>query len=147
AAAEGQELELRGSALDCPRATSPLGSALLDAAPPSSRTVLVAEDDPDVALRLAAALRDDGVRCVHVTELGAALAAARRAPPSLLLLDLAVPRSEVLAACRQVRDAADPRLREIPVLVVAGGAPAQRAGREGLQARPTRHPTRPPSPP
>jgi phosphoribosyl 1,2-cyclic phosphodiesterase/CheY-like chemotaxis protein len=143
AAAEGQELELRGSALDSPRAPSPSGSALLDAAPPSTRTVLVAEDDPDVARRLAAALRDDGVHFVQVTELGAALAAARRAPPSLLLLDLAVPRGELLAACRQVRDAADPRLREIPVLVVAGSAPTESEVREAFEAGATDYLTRP----
>ena len=143
AAAEGNELELRAAWLDSPPLHLPSGSALLEPAALSARTVLLAEDDPEVARRLAAVLRGDGLRLVHVTELGAALDAARLAPPSLLLLDLAVPRTELLAACRQLRGAADPRLREIPVLLVAGSAPTEREVREAFEAGATDYLARP----
>jgi CheY-like chemotaxis protein len=145
AATEGQELELRsshshfGSAAAAPDA----GSALLASVPPAARTVLLAEDDPELALRLAAVLSDDGLRLVHVTELAAALDAARLAPPSLLLLDLSAPRSELLEACRKLRSSADPRLREMPVLLVASSTPDERELRETFEAGATDYLSRP----
>ena len=143
AAAEGQELELRGSWWDAAQAHSLADSALLEPAPLPARTVLVAEDDLQVARGLEAALRGDGLRLVNVTELEAALEAARMAPPSLLLLDLAVPRSELLAACRSLRGDADRRLREVPVLVVARSAPTESEVREAFEAGATDYLARP----
>ena len=143
AAAEGQELELRGSAVSRAPIGSGRGSALLAVAPPPARTVLIAENDPGLSLRLAAMLRDDGLRLVLVTGLEAALDAAQLAPPSLLLLDLDVPRSELLAACRKLRCSADPRLREIPVLLVAGSSPSECEVREAFEAGATDYLARP----
>jgi phosphoribosyl 1,2-cyclic phosphodiesterase/CheY-like chemotaxis protein len=143
AAAEGQEIELRGAWLDARPTHSSAGSALLAPAPLPPRTVLVAEDDLEVARGLEAVLHGDGLRLVHVTELGAAIDAARRAPPSLVLLDLAVPRGELLAACRKLRGDADPRLREIPVLVVADTAPNESEVREVFEAGATDYLSRP----
>ena len=105
--------------------------------------MLLAEDDPELALRLAAVLREDGFRLVQVTGLAAALDAAQLAPPSLLLLDLDVPQSELLAACRKLRCSADPRLREIPVLLVAGPAPSESEVREAFEAGATDYMARP----
>jgi DNA-binding response OmpR family regulator len=105
--------------------------------------VLLAEDDPELALRLAAVLREDGLRLVQVMGLAAALDAAHLAPPSLLLLDLDLPRSELLAACRKLRSSSDPRLREIPVLLVAGSAPSEREVREAFEAGATDYLARP----
>jgi phosphoribosyl 1,2-cyclic phosphodiesterase/CheY-like chemotaxis protein len=143
AAAEGQELELRGSWEARGSAASGDGSALLTPIPPAARTVLLAEDDPELALRITAVLREDGLRLVQVTGLTATLDAAHLAPPSLVLLDLDVPRSELLAACRKLRSSSDPRLREIPVLLVAGSAPSEREVREAFEAGATDYLARP----
>jgi len=143
AAAEGQELDLRGSTVESASPASGRGSALLALAPTTARTVLLAEDDPELALRLAAVLREDGLRLVQVTGLAAALDAAQLAPPSLLLLDLDVPRSDLLAACRKLRSSSDSRLREIPVLLVAGSAPNEREVREAFEAGATDYLSRP----
>ena len=87
-----------------------------------------------VQRRLAAVLSGDGLDVVHVCELRAALDAAHRSPPSLLLLDLDAPRGELLAACRSLRDATDPRLREMPVLLVGGAAPSESEVRAAFEA-------------
>ncbi len=143
AAAEGQEIELRGRCDASAVTPSGNGSALLTPTPPPSRTVLLAEDDPELARRLATVLREDGLRVVHVTGVAAALDAALRAPPSLVLLDLDAPRDELLAACRKLRDSSDPRLREIPVLLVADAAPSEREVLEAFEAGATDHLSRP----
>jgi two-component system alkaline phosphatase synthesis response regulator PhoP len=83
------------------------------------------------------------MQLVQVAGLGAALDAARRDPPSLLLLDLDVPWSELLAACRTLRSAADPRLREVPLLLVAGSTPSERELKEAFEAGATDYLSRP----
>lgn len=115
---------------------------------PRSRSCggLLVPPPPELALRLAALLREDGLRLVQVTGLAAALGAAHLAPPSLVLLDLEVPRGELLAACRKLRSSSDPRLREIPVLLVAGSAPSEREVREAFEAGATDYLTRPVKP-
>lgn len=143
AAAEGQELELRGSGVEAAPAGSGAGSALLTPTPPPARTVLLAEDDAALALRLETVLREDGLRLVQVSGLAEALDAARAAPPSLLLLDLNVSRAELLAACRALRSADDPRLREIPVLLVADSAPSECELKDAFEAGATDYLSRP----
>jgi phosphoribosyl 1,2-cyclic phosphodiesterase/CheY-like chemotaxis protein len=142
AAAEGLELELGGDATSASRAPG-IGSALVAHAVPLARTVLLAGDDPGLQDRVAAVLSQDGLRVVQVHELGAALEAVHQTPPSLLLLDLDVPRSEVLAACRMLRTASDPRLRELPVLLVGGSPPSESEVREAFEAGATDYLARP----
>jgi phosphoribosyl 1,2-cyclic phosphodiesterase len=143
AAAEGQELDLRGAREEAASAASGGGSALIASASPAKRSVLLAEDDAELALRLGATLGEDGMQLVQVTGLAAALDAAQLDPPSLLLLDLDVPWSELLAACRTLRSAADPRLREVPLLLVAGSAPSERELTEAFEAGATDYLSRP----
>ena len=131
AAAEGQERVLGGrsearAVADTGGARAPArsapasGASALFPAAAVVRTVLLAEDDPAVGQPLGMLLREDGLRLVEVGALDAALDVARRAPPSLLLLDLRVPRHDLLAACRTLRSSADPRLQDLPILVVTG---------------------------
>jgi phosphoribosyl 1,2-cyclic phosphodiesterase/CheY-like chemotaxis protein len=143
AAAEGQELELRSSHVGSAAAALGTDSALLASVPRAARTVLLAEDDPELARRLEAILREDGLRVVQVMELAPALDAALRAPPSLLLLDLDVPRSELFAACRKLRSCGNPLLRDIPVLLVSGSSPSERELREAFEAGATDYLSRP----
>jgi phosphoribosyl 1,2-cyclic phosphodiesterase/CheY-like chemotaxis protein len=122
AAAEGQELELGGHAGAEREPEAHGASALFAPEPPRRRTVLLAEDDPQMARRLRESLLAEGLRLVEVADLASALEAARRDPPSLVLLDLDLPRPQLLEACRALRASADPRLRELPLLVVDGSA-------------------------
>jgi phosphoribosyl 1,2-cyclic phosphodiesterase/CheY-like chemotaxis protein len=143
AAAEGVEIPLDGGLATREAAALRTGTALLADGPRAVRTVLLAEDDPELARRLAGVLRADGLRLVQVQELGAALEAAQAAPPSLVLLDLRVPLRELLDACRKLRGAADARLRDVPVLVVAGGAASEREVTDAFEAGATDYLTRP----
>jgi phosphoribosyl 1,2-cyclic phosphodiesterase/CheY-like chemotaxis protein len=141
ASAEGLALALGGEGAGAPCADGP-GSALLAPSLRTARTVLLAGDDPVLQDRVAAALDRDGLQVVQVRDLGSALAAANRAPPSLLLLDLDIPRSEVLSACRSLRIGSDPRLRTLPVLLV--GAPqSENEVREAFEAGATDYLARP----
>jgi class 3 adenylate cyclase len=85
-------------------------------APPGA--VLIAEDNHAVREALAGSVRDLG----HEVELAAdgaeALARATARPFDLLLLDLLLPRLNGLEVLRRLK--ADPRRRDLPVLVVSG---------------------------
>jgi phosphoribosyl 1,2-cyclic phosphodiesterase len=121
AAAEGQEIEVGGQ-----RGARPSGAcgatAFLAPESHARRTVLLAEQDAERASSLREALLAEGLRLVEVSDLASALSAARRDPPSLVLFDLDVPRLQLLEACRALRAAEDPRLRDVPLLVVDGAA-------------------------
>ena len=142
AAAEGLALPLGGAAAAIARDDG-AASALLSPAVPTARTVLLAGDDAGLQDRVAAALAQDGLRVVRAGGLSEALAALHAAPPSLLLLDLDVPRRELLAACRTVRAASDPRLRALPVLLVGSAVPGEREVREAFEAGATDYLARP----
>jgi CheY-like chemotaxis protein len=85
-------------------------------APPPMRTVLVVEDD--VALRTMVARALATHYCVEQAEDG--LAALERLcviePPSLILLDIMMPRVDGLTLARKLKE--DPKLRSVPVIFV-----------------------------
>jgi phosphoribosyl 1,2-cyclic phosphodiesterase/CheY-like chemotaxis protein len=142
AAAEGQELELGGQpAQRQPRFHG--ASALLVPEPQRRRTVLLAEHDPEMARRLRESLLAEGLRLVEVADLASALEAAHRDPPSLVLLDLDVPRAQLLEACRALRASEDARVREVPLLVVDGAASNGKELLELFEAGATDYLTRP----
>src|SRR4051794_41595784 len=120
-------------------------------------TVLIVDDDPALRRTLALALRSQGWEVVAAPDAAAALAAAARIRPDVVLLDLGLPDLDGMAVLRAVRAWAS-----IPVLVVA--APADQADKvAALDARaddylanpfgteelfaPIRAPLRPPHPP
>jgi CheY-like chemotaxis protein len=81
-------------------------------------TVLVVEDSDSTGEVLCEVLREERVATAWVRDGGEALSyLAREAPPCLILLDLFMPAPsgfDVLAVL-----SADPRLREIPVLITS----------------------------
>ena len=80
---------------------------------------MVVEDDPDVREVLTEFLRDDGYDVVAAANGLEALDLLRReGPPSLILLDLTMPVFS--GADFRARQMADPRLSEIPVVVLTG---------------------------
>ena len=80
--------------------------------------VVVADDDPSFLEFLRESLAAAGYRVVACGGWAAALAAIRADPPDLILLDYLMPELDGLAGVRALQ--ADPRLRTIPVVLLAG---------------------------
>ena len=86
--------------------------------PPRS-SVLIVEDDEDTRVILAQLLEHYGWE-PHVASDGVeGLAALQRCRPSLILLDLALPRMDGVAFRQAQRRLADDRLATVPVVVVS----------------------------
>ena len=84
----------------------------------STISVLVVEDDDDLAEVLQAFFSDHGVRA-RIARTGAqALAMSREVPPDLLVLDLGLPDIDGYAVVEAMRR--DERLRSLPLLVYTG---------------------------
>jgi DNA-binding response OmpR family regulator len=72
----------------------------LPASPAARTTVLVVEDDPGIATQLVRGLRRGGYDADHVMTGGDAL---RWGEPDVVLLDLALPDTDGVEVCRQMR--------------------------------------------
>jgi two-component system phosphate regulon response regulator PhoB len=117
AAREGQVIELgprAPSAEGPPAAPEALGSAHLE----GPATILMVDDDPAIIALLSLALQGDGFRLLSASDGETALAMARASRPDLVLLDWSMPRRDGLEVCRALRADPDPKLREIPVVVL-----------------------------
>lgn len=121
AAAEGATIELPESATRTPEPvaddTGPITPAPFD---PARTTVLIADDDPITLRLLCSALEPEGYRIVTARDGESALVVARHEKPALCLFDWDMPGKSGLEICRALRAEADPRLREIPVVLITG---------------------------
>jgi PAS domain S-box-containing protein len=109
------------------RGSSSSSNASPSASPSQGLDVLVAEDNADVAEMLTAILEIDGHRVTVVGDGVAALEAAVRDRPDLVLLDIGLPRLSGYEVARQLRAAMQ---ASTPVLVALTGY-----GREEDRAR------------
>jgi len=98
----------------------PEASALLSVSPRRAVTVLIVDDDPDMIMLLETTLRADGIKVLTATDGEAALESARANFPTLILLDLELPGRHGLEVCKSIRGESDPRLRNMPILVLTG---------------------------
>jgi two-component system cell cycle response regulator len=87
------------------------------AAPPAVRTIVVAEDDPDVTRIIDAQLRAAGYKVFVAFDGEAALAAARSNGADVLVLDLMMPKLDGFEVLRQLRERPAPWPR---VIVLSG---------------------------
>jgi two-component system chemotaxis response regulator CheY len=86
---------------------------------PRRPSVLIVEDDEETRVILAQLLEHHGLE-PHVASDGVeGLAALQRCRPSLILLDLAMPRMDGVAFRRVQQQLTDDRLRRVPVVVVS----------------------------
>ena len=69
----------------------------------SLERVLVVDDDPPLARMLARTLTAEGYEVTVAADGSAALLAAERAAPDLIVLDVAMPAMDGLAVCRRLR--------------------------------------------
>ena len=99
--------------------------------------VLVVDDDVAIAEVLAELLALEGHAVAHCCTGEAALAAARAAPPGLVLLDVRMPGADGLDGLRVAAAlAADPRTRAVPVVLMTAASPQERgAWGEALAGR------------
>jgi len=82
--------------------------------------ILVVEDDADIASLIVHYLVPAGHESEVVTSGSDALAAARKRPPDLVILDRMLPGLDGLEICRALR--ADPELGAVPILMLTARA-------------------------
>ena len=90
--------------------------SVLSASPKTGSSVLVVEDEQDVAELLRYHLAKEGYEVVVVGNGADALKRARETRPELILLDTMVPQLDGWEVCRRLKQ--DPETRAIPVIMV-----------------------------
>ncbi len=83
-------------------------------------TILIVEDDPDIATLLEYRLRKEGFSVQSVDRGDKVLATVDSCMPDLIVLDLALPGFSGVEVCRALRH--HPRASETPILVVTASA-------------------------
>jgi two-component system, OmpR family, alkaline phosphatase synthesis response regulator PhoP len=83
-------------------------------------TILIVEDEPDIADIIDYNLRREGYLTIVEGTGEAALAAASRSPPDLVILDLMLPGVGGLEVCRRLKR--DSATSEVPVVMVTARA-------------------------
>ena len=88
-------------------------------------TILVAEDNEDNRFIMKMLLEMRGYRMLTASNGYEAIDIAEREHPDLILMDLRMPLLNGLATTRQLRQHADARLRQLPVIALSAYDPAQ----------------------
>lgn len=125
AAAEGQMIELAEREALTPRAARRPEAVIANMVGTASATILLVDDDPDILRLLTMTLRPEGFRLLSATDGNEALAIARAERPDLLLLDWNMPGRSGLEVCRALRAESDPRLRNVPVVLLTAQVGAE----------------------
>src|SRR6185436_9990067 len=122
AAIEGRELQL-----DARRPSSRvLGPAVRSShrRAPQETTILLVDDDPAIIELLKETLADEGYQLLSANDGEAALVLARTQRPDVVVLDWIMPKRDGLSVCRALRADPDPRLADVPVILITGRADA-----------------------
>ncbi len=80
--------------------------------------VLVVDDEEDIVAYLTAVLEDNGFRAVGARDAAAALEAARREHPDLILLDIMMPGRTGLSLYREIRR--NRATAHVPIFIISG---------------------------
>ena len=80
-------------------------------------TVLIVDDTASEAVLMASVVKQMGHRVVIASNGEECLAAARSNSPSLILLDVVMPKMDGFNACRKLKK--DPETANIPVVIVS----------------------------
>jgi len=119
AAAEGQILELKPDPTQAPSHHPDMLPAEIAATPQTTdQLVLLGIADPELYAELSGALLADGTRVLHATTGAAAAELALAETPSLIVLERHLP-GDGLETCHAIREAGDPVLAVIPIIIVA----------------------------
>jgi len=82
----------------------------------TQRTILIADDEPNIVISLEYLLQREGYRVVVARDGQEALDAVRREAPDLVLLDVMLPRLSGFEVCQRMRE--DTTRRRIRVLML-----------------------------
>jgi CheY-like chemotaxis protein len=82
----------------------------------AARTILVADDDPQILAVISRQLVRLGYRVIEAADGAEALASARTHKPDLILLDVLMPHMSGWEVAREVRH--DPALKDTPIVVL-----------------------------
>ena len=124
AAAEGQYLVVVRPGAETAASTGAVSATMDGTVPNREITILVADDDDDVMAVLLDTLEPEGFRVFSANDGEAALAIARAEHPDLIVLDWMMPGLDGLQVCRALRADSDPRLAEVPVVLITGRSDA-----------------------
>jgi DNA-binding response OmpR family regulator len=81
-----------------------------------SKTVLIADDEPNIVISLEFLLEQDGYRVLLARDGNEALEAIVRDTPDLVLLDVMLPRLSGYDVCQRIRQ--DPALSQVKVIML-----------------------------
>lgn len=81
-----------------------------------SKTVLIADDEPNIVISLEFLLKQAGYRVVVAHDGQEALEAIQRETPNLVLLDVMLPRLSGFDVCQKIRE--NPDWRDMRVLML-----------------------------
>jgi DNA-binding response OmpR family regulator len=81
-----------------------------------SKTVLIADDEPNIVISLEFLLEQDGYRVLLARDRNEALEAILRDTPDLVLLDVMLPRLSGYDVCQRIRQ--DPALSQVKVIML-----------------------------
>jgi two-component system response regulator BaeR len=81
-------------------------------------TILIVEDEPKLASLMSDYLKAEGYATHCLGDGLAVLPWVRGHAPDLLLLDLMLPGRDGLEVCREIREDADERIRDLPIVMV-----------------------------
>lgn len=82
----------------------------------SAPKILIVDDYEDIRLNMRLGLEQRGYRVVEATDGSAAIEAAGRERPDVILMDLTLPVIDGLAATRSIRE--DARMKEVVIIAV-----------------------------
>lgn len=82
----------------------------------TGQTILVVDDMSDNLILISLSLQDFGYRVVTATNGTDALNVAKMARPDLILMDIAMPQQDGLAATRRIREESE--LKDVPVVAL-----------------------------
>lgn len=104
------------------------------------KTILVVDDESDVADVVAASLEDEGYRVILASNGAEGLKRLTEANPDLLICDVMMPFIDGTAMCRQVRN--DPAHKHLPIIIASvmdeATVSGQWAGHDGFLRKPFR---------
>ena len=92
-----------------------------------ARPVLVVEDDPDVQAMVRLFLESYGFAVCSAQDAVAALECLIDKKPSLILLDVNMPRMDGITFARRLRRHSDPDIARTPIVLVTGVTDARAA--------------------
>ena len=97
-----------------------------------SHTILVVDDDPDIRDVIAETLADEGFSVVTSGDGQAAVDIALESPPSLIVLDLMMPKMSGWQVIEALQ--ASPRGAKIPIVLVSASRDLERTARQSQVA-------------